>query len=266
MTASKTIPHLLVTLLAATLPACSEAPQETTPYAPGDATVIGVEQGGQAMTLDEACSEHECNEEVDACGDRAAADVILDENGEVVDVICYKQDVDVETLPIDEIESATAGNNTVLVLDDVADGADVIGDVTLEGNNVVVWGHGPDVSEIGGTVDIEKNNAVVRGVRIGGDMIISKNNAQLAFCEIEGNLTITGNNTTLAECTVHGSVTIEGVNTVLVQNRFTQAEIAAKNLICNDNVLLTDADAGVDADAGAASPAAVECVNTLSAR
>lgn len=254
MISTRTFSYFAVTLsLAGALPACSDATSESTPYAPGDATLIGVERGGQAMTLDEACDQHECEEQAEACGERAAADVIVDESGEVVDVICYKQGVDVVTLPIDEVESATAGNNTVLVLDDVDDGTDVVGDVTLEGNNAVVWGHGPEVSAIGGTLEIQKNNAVVRGVHIAGDLIISKNNAQLAFCEIEGNLTITGNNTTLAECTVHGSVTIEGLNTVLVQNRFAQPQIAAKNLICNDNVVLEASDAS--------SSAAVECVD-----
>jgi hypothetical protein len=227
------------------LSACSDTAtgeSVATPYDPGQATLVGAEKGGEDLELSEACAEYDCGGELDQCGDRAAADVIVDANGEVVDVICYKQDVSVDAVPLDQTESAEAGNNTVLVLDDEDDGVDVEGDVTISGNNAVLYGEGPDVSVIGGTIEIEKNNAIVRGVRVQEDVTITKNNTQMAFCVIEGDLTISGNNTTVAECTVFGKVTITGLNTVFVQNQFAQVDFTAQNLICNGNVHFDDAD------------------------
>lgn len=217
---------------------CSDGNTQT-PYSPGDVTLIGERLGGHSLHLT-ACGA-ECGVVHDQCGPGAAADVILDQHGQVADVLCFEQDVVVETVAVDKVSSATAGNNTVLVLDGLDDGLDVEGDVTISGNNAVLYGDNPDVSVVGGTLHIEKNNAIARGVRILDDVTITKNNTQMSFCVIEGDLTITGNNTTLAECVVMGRVDIRGVNTVLVQNRFTQEEaIAGKNLTCHGNVRIDD--------------------------
>lgn len=221
--------------------ACSSDPDVATPYQPGDITVLGEALGGRPERI-EQCGD-ECATVDDECGDEAAADVVLDAHGDVADVICYEQDVNVQTVSIDRVETAEAGNKTVLVLDGVDDGADVAGNVTISGNNSTVWGEGPDVSVIGGTLKITKNNAVVRGVRIHGDVAVTKNNAQFSMCVIEGDLTVTGNNATFADCVILGDVKIAGVNTVLAQNRFAKSyEIGGKNLTCNENFAFTDAD------------------------
>jgi hypothetical protein len=192
-----------------------------------------------------------------SCGDDSFADVVLDDEGEVVDVVCYRPNVSVIELGEAPVASARAGNNTVLVLDGDDDGDDVTGDVTLEGNNAVVYGAGAGVSVIGGTLALEKNNAIVRGVTVRGDVTIDKNNAKLLFVTIEGSLTISGNNTTLAESRVLGEVLILGNNSVLVQNELASAgPIEGKNLRCNGNVHIDAADledeAAPGADAGAA--------------
>lgn len=221
--------------------ACSSEEGTSTPYTPGDITVLGSNLGGEFKHRSD-CGDA-CETLDEECGDDAAADVILDADGHVADVICYEQDVSVETVSIDKVTSAEAGNKTVLVLDGVADGLDVEGNVILSGNNATLWGEGADVSEIGGSVKIAKNNAIVRGVRIHGDVAITKNNAQFSLCVIEGDLTVTGNNATIADCVVLGAVKIAGVNTVLVQNRFGSAyEIGGKNLTCNENYVFVDAD------------------------
>lgn len=238
----------LLTLL--TLVACGNEASVERPYAPGDITLIGQALGGTEVHLSQ-CGKR-CATVEKTCGEGAAADVILDESGAALDVICFKPNLDVQHVGEAPVSRVEVGNNTVLVFDEVSDGFDVEKDVVVKGNNVVVWGKNPDVASIGGTLKIEKNNAVVRGVRIRGDVAITKNNAQLSFCVIEGNLTITGNNTTLAECEVHGNITIAGVNTVLVANRFAQpGPIEGKNLSCNNNYLLGDhdGDASVPADA-----------------
>lgn len=227
--------------------ACSSDPDVATPYQPGDITVLGEALGGRPERIEE-CGD-ECATVDDECGDDAAADVVLDAQGQVADVICYEQDVTVETVNIDQVDSAEAGNKTVLVLDGLDDGLDVTGNVTVTGNNSTVWGEGPDVSVIGGTLKITKNNAVVRGVRIHGDVAVTKNNAQFSMCVIEGDLTVTGNNATFADCVILGDVKIAGVNTVLAQNRFGKSyEIGGKNLTCNENYTFEDADSDGEFD------------------
>ena len=177
----------------------------------------------------------------DECGDRGTADVIVDENGNVLDIICYGQDVRVASVPTNVVDSVEAGNNTVLVLDGTDDGDDVTGDVTITGNNAIVYGQGPDTSVIGGDLVIEKNNAIVRGVRIRGDVNIVLNNTKLLFCVIEGDLTISQNDTTVAACDVFGKVTITHNNTVLVQDRFNGIDqLSAQNLDCNSNERFDD--------------------------
>jgi hypothetical protein len=187
------------------------------------------------VALDE-CSDDQCGTVSRECGEGAAADVVLDENGSVVDVLCYRRDVAVQVVPTDTSGTVTAGNDTVLVLDAEDDGVDVDGDIEIQGNNAVIWGDGPDTSVISGTVDVEKNNAIIRGVRIQHDVTIEKNNTSLAFCVIEGDLIITGNNTTVAECAVFGQVRITGLNTVLVENDFAgTSRVSGYNLTCNGN-------------------------------
>jgi hypothetical protein len=244
--------------------ACTGEHQDSaTPYALGQALRIGPDKGGTPARLDEVCeagSDPEtCEADLERCGDDAYADVVLDEDQSPLDVICYPGHVSVHEVGADPVATATAGNHSVLVLDDLDDGADVSGDVTLAGNGSILYGHGPRVSVVGGNLAIDKNNSIVRGVRIEGDVTITKNNAQLAFCEIGGDLTIAGNNATVAECVVHGRARIEGNNAVFVRNELAQnSELSGKNLSCNANVVF-DADAGAP-DAGASrAPTPVSC-------
>jgi hypothetical protein len=247
--------------------ACSSeerAVSDVTPYRLGQALVIGDEDGERLMAVDDDCDTAQCAAVRESCGEEAYADVVLDDDGEVADVVCYGRNVSVVELGDDPVASASAGNNTVLVLDDEDDGVDVEGDVTLAGNNAVVYGEGADVSVIGGTLAIEKNNAIVRGVTVRGDVTIDKNNAKLMFVTIEGDLTILGNNTTVAASRVLGEITILGNNTVLVRNELASAgPIVGKNLRCNGNVRIetdaADAGAPLAADAGS-SAQAVDCV------
>lgn len=227
--------------------------EPSAPYRLGQALVIG--DGESELTnVDDGCDSAACAAVRERCGDDAYADVVVDASGQVLDVLCFRGNAHIEEVGREAVETLSAGNGTVLVLDGEDDGVDVTGDVVLAGNNAVLYGQGVDVSQVGG-LSIEKNNAIVRGVTILGDVVISKNNAQLSFCEIRGDLTISGNNTTLAECTVHGQVTIDGVNTVLVNDRFASARtLSGKNLSCSGNTVLeleAEVDAGVDPDADA---------------
>jgi hypothetical protein len=223
------------------------------PYKLGQALVIGDSESGEIVAVDDSCDSPACQAVRERCGESAYADVVVDADGAVLDVVCFRGNAKVEEIGDAAVATASAGNDSVLVLDALDDGADVTGDVVLTGNNAVIYGHGAGVSEIGGDLALDKNNAVVRSVSIAGDVTIDKNNAQLSFVEIHGDLTINGNNTTIAKSVVFGAVHIEGVNTVLVQNRFLgERTLSGKNLTCNGNVSFEAAgpDAGV-ADAGA---------------
>ncbi len=197
---------------------------------------VATPDGDDCAELDGACVNPQTE-----CGDDGRADVLVDENGAVIDVICYPTGgIGIEAY---EGPVADVGNNVVLVVDGADDGVDVMGDVTIDGNNVVLYGHGPDTSVIGGNLAIDKNNSLVRGVRILGDVVIDKNNPSLVDCVIEGDLRILGNNVSMALCEVWGTVTVEGNNAILVSNRFASAPVVpGQNLLCNDNFGFVDAN------------------------
>jgi hypothetical protein len=226
------------------------------PYQLGQALVIGESEAGEVVVVDDSCESAACQAVRTRCGESAYADVIVDADGVVLDVLCFRGNAKVVEIGEEAVGTASAGNDTVLVLDALDDGADVTGDVVLTGNNAVIYGSGAAVSEIGGDLAIDKNNAIVRSLSIAGDVTIAKNNAQLSFVEIHGDLTISGNNTTIAKSVVYGKVHIEGVNTVLVQNRFQEESLlTGKNLRCNGNMSFDAAVEGDRADAGADAPA-----------
>jgi hypothetical protein len=245
----------LVFLSGVVVSACgSNADTSVLPYAANLTTVIGSKSAGKKDKEDRSrevstpdgddCVDEgkdACAKPQTTCGDNGTADVLVDPQGKSLAIVCYPTD----GVAVEEVEGSLSkvGNNTVLVLDDRADGPDVSGDVTLDGNNVTLWGHGPDVSVVGGDLRIDKNNARVRGIRVMGDVTIDKNNPSLIDCVIEGDLVIRGNNVALALCEVWGKTTIEGNNSVLVENFFARApEIAGKNTVCAGDLAFDDAD------------------------
>jgi hypothetical protein len=196
------------------------------------------------------------------CGADGTADVIVGPNGEPLSVICYpNHDYNVLVVGDAPAKAPPLGNNTVLVLDGVADGADIEGGLVIKGNNSIIYGQGPDVSVISGDLQVEKNNAIVRGVRIQGNASISKNNASLVNCVVEGNLEITGNNVNVALCEIWGQVKIEGQNAVFVSNLVEgEQPIEGNNLRCNDNHRFADANGDAAIQASEIG-AAVSCIS-----
>ena len=229
------------------------------PYDDGSTVVIGpdgpTDEGATPAGDDCFDVDGVCVQPQEYCGDRGTADVIVDDQGKVLDVICYPTDAgntDVffvdESAPddrvlVDDSASADVGNNDVLVLDGAPDGDDIEGTLDVDANNVVVYGDGPDVSVVGGDVNVTKNNLVVRGVRVRGNVEVEFNDAKFVLCVIEGNVTITGNNTTIAACDIFGDVQIEGNNTVLVDCRIAgEVQIVGSNTECAGNISFTDSD------------------------
>jgi hypothetical protein len=229
----------------------TDAPSGALPYETNRTAVIGgdfdnpdgpAHRGPEAFDSDECIDlDGACQRPQKDCGALGVADVLIDDSGTVVDVICYPtRGVSIETV---DGEIGHFGNNVVVVLDDDDDGIDIAGDVTIDGNNVVLFGHGPDVSVIGGDLNIAKNYALVRGIHVAGDVTIEKNNTSIVDCVIEGDLTIRGNNTSLALCDVLGTLTIEGNNTALVRNFFASTlEIYGNNTRCGGNRVFIDLD------------------------
>jgi hypothetical protein len=225
------------------------------PYAANLTTVIGGDKQANGKDRDrsrvvdtpdaDGCIDEdadECLKPQEECGDDGAADLLVDAKGKPLATLCYPTD-GVAVVNIDG-DLSDVGNNTVFVLDELDDDADVTGNVTLDGNNVTLFGRGPDVSVIGGDLHIDKNNARVRGVRVLGDVIIDKNNPSLVDCVIEGDLIIHGNNVAVALCEVWGDVIVDGNNAFMVENYFAHApEIAGNNTVCSGNVAFEDANA-----------------------
>jgi hypothetical protein len=258
---------IVCALCGCVLVACDDQPAAHYPYAPRESTVIGAalsadfDGGGadhevlRAATYPtpsgEGCVElvgkngqTKCLKPQKDCGDDGTADVIVNEAGDVLAVICYPgRDYAVQIIPDDPVESPVLGNNSVVVLDGKDDGADIEGDLRITGNNVIVYGEGPDGSVIGGDLQLDKNNAIVRGLRVVGDAHITKNNASLIDCVVEGDLIVTGNNVNIALCEVWGTLTIDGNNAVLVSSLLAgDHAVTGKNLRCNDNHRFTDSD------------------------
>lgn len=185
-----------------------------------------------------------CIRPQEVCGEEAA-DVVLDERGEVLDVICYPA---AETVTVEQIEAeagniAQNDNNAVLVLDGTDDGVDLEGNLSVDANNVVVYGAGPDVSVISGDVTVDGNNTLIRGVRIQGDVNVLKNDSIFLFCVIEGNLTIPANNTRVLGCDVYGDIIITGNNTELASDRFAgELSNSGNGLSCDSNKSFEDKD------------------------
>jgi hypothetical protein len=221
--------------------------------AEGNVTELEAVSGDDCLNLENDV----CIRPQDECEGRAA-DVVLDARGELLQVICYPED---EILTVEEIEAqegnvAQNQNDSVIVLDELADGADIAGDLSVDANNVVIYGDGADHSLIEGDVSVDGNNIIVRGVRIQGAVEIIANNAVFLHCVIEGDVSISGNNAVLSACDVLGDVRISGNNAQINGNRVTgELDDAGKNTICEENAAAVDADEdGVISEAELGAP------------
>lgn len=170
----------------------------------------------------------ECVDITDAEGrycddENAQADVLLDENGDVVSVVCYPPADEGTTVTELETDSGTVElpsnqNGTVITFPAESDGEPLDGNVTLDGERVVLYGNGVDETIINGNIVLASNNARLRGLTVQGNVDVedNANNGSIVLCRIEGNLTVKSNGMTLASCEVYGNVTVDGNGTTLV--------------------------------------------------
>jgi hypothetical protein len=209
--------------------------------AEGNVTELEAASGDDCLDLE---NDDVCIRPQEECDGRAA-DVVLDARGELLDVVCYPAD---EILSVEQIAAQQGNveqnqNNSVIVLDEVADGADIEGDLAVDANNVVIYGDGAENSLIEGDVSVDGNTIIVRGVRIQGAVEIIANNAVFLHCVIEGDVSISGNNALLSACDVLGDVHITGQNTRVSGNRVTgELSDDGMNTICEENAAAVDSD------------------------
>jgi hypothetical protein len=183
-----------------------------------------------------------CDAQRAACA--TGVDLVVDRDGKLLDALCYPA---APTWTVDDLQAHQGNieqreNNTVLVFDDVDDGADISGDVSIDANNVVLYGEHADHAVLDGSLTLDGNNTLVRGVRISGDVTVLANDVTLAFCVIEGALKVSGNNVRLLGCDVLGPVSITGNNARLYANGVAGALTSGKNADCVDNHVVLDAD------------------------
>lgn len=237
-----------------------------TPYTsdPDKTVVLGDGKGGSvsATPVGSDCittAAGECVKPQDKCKPGERADVIVDSNGKLLEIVCYPATSN--PTPVDGQGNVELGkdNKGVVSVDGADDGVDIAGDVSSSGNNVTVYGQGPGVSVIGGDVTASGNNFALRGVTVKQDVTITGNNATLVLCAIDGDVVIVGNNAVIAECIIKGKVSIKGNNSTLVSNKVAGGiGIEGSNAICDANVAWTDTNANGVLDQGEAG-AAIAC-------
>lgn len=173
--------------------------------------------GDDCVAIDEAKGRY--------CGEEGAkADILLDENGEVIEAVCYpppESGVPIEEVTVSE-DGTTAlpqsANGAVITFDEETNGEPLEGDVALDGERVVIFGNGVDETILDGDLSVASNNSRVRGVTITGDVSYARNsnNSKLTFCAIHGSLQVPSNGFTAANCRVFGDVDVSGNEATLV--------------------------------------------------
>lgn len=239
-----------------------EGPGDETVYGDDSDVIIAPGDGDDQTSIisgdGEGCVELSSGDCVDPdevkqeyCGDEAAqADIIVDDDGEVVKVICYPPSDD--GTPIEEVERNEDGtaevpqtdNGSVIIFSEDTNGEPIEGDVTLTAENVSLFGNGVDQTIIDGNLNISSNGSQARGLTVTGDVTIDliSNSASLAFCKIHGNLTVEANEVTVANCQVFGDVTVTGRNATLVNVGVQGAWEIAPSAYCDGCYSFSDDD------------------------
>jgi len=233
-----------------------------------DGTIYVVEaQGSGCAQVGDQCVDL-AGESGRYCDDpNAQADVLLDQDGKVVTLVCYPPVADgtsVEELQTDaegNVSLPSNQNGVVITFPEDTNGAAVAGNIALDGERVVLYGNGVDQTIVDGNLDLLSNNARVRGLTVKGDVHFhsNSNNSSLLLCRIEGNLNVESNGATLASCEVFGDVRVSGNNAVLVNIGVQGEWDVDSGATCegcysfsddNDDLLVQDSELGDAIDCG----------------
>lgn len=225
-----------------------------TPWTPGMANVFGNASGPIVYydypDSDECIVPPDADEDVCArpqheCEPGSAADIVVDGDGNVLDVVCLPPHVDyVEPIDLEDGVIDQTSNNVALVFE--SEGGRLDGDLLVNGNNVVLFGDSPSEAVIDGDLTITGNNTIARGITVTGTVSLLLNNTVMVYCVIHGDLFIGANNTVVSGCDVFGNVVITGLNTELyglhVQGNIDIGPLAGLNLRCDGLKSFVDAD------------------------
>lgn len=189
-----------------------------------DQFIVSGEPDGNCVQIEDACVEIDEAKGRYCDQDGAQADIILDENGEVLEVVCYpppESGAPLEEVSVSEDGTVNVPQNasgSVIVFDETTDGEPLEGDITLDAERVSFFGNGVDETIIDGNLSFASNNARARGLTITGDLSVAKNsnNNAITFCKVHGSVDVQGNGMRLVNCQVFGDVSVAGNGATLV--------------------------------------------------
>ncbi len=213
------------------------------PYNDNETAVIVGDDVTISETPDgDACIELEggmCITPQEECGEDARVDVFLDDDGEVIEIVCYPTQGEATLVETEDGTVSVGDNGAVVILDE----EDLGGDLVVEGNRGVIYGDSPEETVIAGNVNLKGNESTVRGVRIQGDAVFEGNNARLLYCVIEGDVIFKGNDNLITNCTVFGEIRGDGNEDEIVANNVQGAiTIGGQPARCDDNRAFVDSD------------------------
>lgn len=189
-----------------------------------DQFIVSGEPDGNCVQIEDACVEIDEAKGRYCDQDGAQADIILDENGEVLEVVCYpppESGAPLEEVSVSEDGTVNVPQNasgSVIVFDETTNGEPLEGDITLDAERVSFFGNGVDETIIDGNLSFASNNARARGLTVTGDLSVAKNsnNNAITFCKVHGSVDVQGNGMRLVNCQVFGDVSVAGNGATLV--------------------------------------------------
>ncbi len=226
--------------LGVVISACGE---EEKLFSPEDTLLIKPEQvdrqktptGSDCLNVGDQCLKPQ-----ELCGQQVPVDILVDEQGQVVEVVCYKDNYQEQTLTDQEGTSNLSGNHIL-----VTPGSQTIKTSPhFMGNKAVLYGKGPQESIIEGDLTVSGNNAKIRGVTIKGNVSFMGNESQLMHCIIEGDVSFRGNGNLLSHCVVFGKVSFLG-NENRVHNNYLAGALSYEGdnwKSCAENRTFVDGD------------------------
>lgn len=223
----------------------------------GDVVIEGRGQG--CVEVGQTCVDASEAESRYCKGEDAHADIVVDEDGEVLSVLCYpsvEEAANAEDVLVNEEGVATLPQNkngAVLTFPKETDNVPIKGDLKLKAERAILVGRGMGVTLLEGALEVDSNNARVRGLRVNEDLKISSNGVGVSFVRVLGSLKVDGNNFVGMTMKVFGDVDITG-NGAVLHNIGVQGQWkAASGVACvgcysfsddNANALIEDAEIG----------------------
>lgn len=246
----------LITLLLASCGDEDTAGAVDLPY-DGDQTVIlGGSNDGQVVSTPDGsdCIEVTggCVKPQDTCGANARADVVVDADGNLVEVVCYPTDLDESQIQDTNDNFKPDDSNIVIFLDQDGAGLNLDGNIDLKGNNVVVYGSGDDKSIIDGNLKLIGQNITVRGVRVTGNLDVDGANATILLTTVQGNLHLKTSGNLVSHSAVLGNVQVDQGDNELHHNLAASDWNIKASVTCSDNTAFVDANENLTFDDGEA--------------